>query len=622
MSPPQTDPLLTRWGRALDRDHPLPEHPRPQLVRPRWHNLNGRWSHAIVPTPLEGPVPDAWDGEIVVPFSPEAPLSGAARGPGADETLWYDRTLTLPVAVRPGPGERVLLHLGAVDQECRVLAGPPGAEPVEVGAHVGGYLPFSCDVTDALAADGSVRLLVAVRDRTEAVPLTRGKQRTARGGIWYTPHSGIWQTVWVETVPATHVARLDLVPHLVASDPAASTVEVTVHAAAGSDSDASAEVEVLAEGAVVARGAARPGVPLRLAVPDARPWSPEDPFLYDVRVRLGAGETADEVTSYVGMRSVGIGPGPDGRPRLLLNGAPYFHAGVLDQGYWPDGLCTPPSDEAMVHDITEMKRLGFTMLRKHIKVEPMRWYAHCDRIGMLVWQDAVNGGGAYRGEVVTAPAVAPFVHHRDTGRRAHARFAREDAAGRAGFEAELRAMVEHLRSVPSIVAWVPFNEGWGQFDAVRIAAEVRLLDPTRIIDHASGWHDQGAGDLRSLHVYFRRFRTPRSVRLRREPRVLALTEYGGYALPVPGHVWGERTFGYRRMRTTEDLLAAFERLHDDQLVPAARQGLAAIVYTQVSDVEDELNGLLTYDREVTKLPAERVRAVLDRLRAAAASAGA
>nr|WP_166392215.1 glycoside hydrolase family 2 TIM barrel-domain containing protein [Nocardioides ochotonae] len=614
--------MLTRWGRALDRDHPLPEHPRPQLVRPRWHNLNGRWSHAIVPTPLEGPVPDSWDGEIVVPFSPEAPLSGAARGPGADETLWYDRTLTLPAAVRPGPGERVLLHLGAVDQESRVLAGPPGAEPVEVGAHVGGYLPFSCDVTDALAADGSVRLLVAVRDRTEAVPLTRGKQRTARGGIWYTPHSGIWQTVWVETVPATHVARLDLVPHLVASDPAASTVEVTVHAAAGSDSDASAEVEVLAEGAVVARGAARPGVPLRLAVPDARSWSPEDPFLYDVRVRLGAGETADEVTSYVGMRSVGIGSGPDGRPRLLLNGAPYFHAGVLDQGYWPDGLCTPPSDEAMVHDITEMKRLGFTMLRKHIKVEPMRWYAHCDRIGMLVWQDAVNGGGAYRGEVVTAPAVAPFVHHRDTGRRAHARFAREDAAGRAAFEAELRAMVEHLRSVPSIVAWVPFNEGWGQFDAVRIAAEVRLLDPTRIIDHASGWHDQGAGDLRSLHVYFRRFRTPRSVRLRREPRVLALTEYGGYALPVPGHVWGERTFGYRRMRTTENLLAAFERLHDDQLVPAARQGLAAIVYTQVSDVEDELNGLLTYDREVTKLPAERVRAVLDRLRAAAASAGA
>ncbi|WP_216654196.1 glycoside hydrolase family 2 TIM barrel-domain containing protein [Nocardioides sp. zg-DK7169] len=609
-------PLLTRWGRELDREHPLPEHPRPQLVRPRWHNLNGRWSHAIVPTPLAGPVPEAWDGEIVVPFSPEAPLSGARRGPRLEETLWYERVVSVPEPLRPGAGERVLLHLGAVDQECRVLAGAPGAGPVEVGAHVGGYLPFSCDVTDAVGEDGSLRVLVAVRDRTEAVPLTRGKQRTRRGGIWYTPFSGIWQTVWLETVPADHVARLDLVPHL---DPAGARLAVTVHGA-GPTPRAPVEVDLLDDGERVARGTGRAGETLTLPVPGVRLWSPEDPHLYDVRVRLGAGPDADEVSSYAGMRSVGVGPGPDGRPRLLLNGAPYFHAGVLDQGYWPDGLCTPPSDAAMLHDITEMKRLGFTVLRKHIKIEPMRWYAHCDRIGMLVWQDAVNGGGSYRSHVVTAPAVAPFVHFRDTGERAHERFSRGDAAGRAGFEAELRAMVEHLRSVPSIVAWVPFNEGWGQFDAVRVAAEVRALDPTRVVDHASGWHDQGAGDLRSLHVYFRRFRTPRSVRRGREPRVLALTEYGGYALPVPGHVWGEGSFGYRKMRTPDDLLAAFERLHDEQLLPAVRQGLAAIVYTQVSDVEDELNGLTTYDREVTKLPAERVRAVLDRLRAAAAAA--
>nr|WP_253945518.1 glycoside hydrolase family 2 TIM barrel-domain containing protein [Nocardioides sp. zg-DK7169] len=608
--------MLTRWGRELDREHPLPEHPRPQLVRPRWHNLNGRWSHAIVPTPLAGPVPEAWDGEIVVPFSPEAPLSGARRGPRLEETLWYERVVSVPEPLRPGAGERVLLHLGAVDQECRVLAGAPGAGPVEVGAHVGGYLPFSCDVTDAVGEDGSLRVLVAVRDRTEAVPLTRGKQRTRRGGIWYTPFSGIWQTVWLETVPADHVARLDLVPHL---DPAGARLAVTVHGA-GPTPRAPVEVDLLDDGERVARGTGRAGETLTLPVPGVRLWSPEDPHLYDVRVRLGAGPDADEVSSYAGMRSVGVGPGPDGRPRLLLNGAPYFHAGVLDQGYWPDGLCTPPSDAAMLHDITEMKRLGFTVLRKHIKIEPMRWYAHCDRIGMLVWQDAVNGGGSYRSHVVTAPAVAPFVHFRDTGERAHERFSRGDAAGRAGFEAELRAMVEHLRSVPSIVAWVPFNEGWGQFDAVRVAAEVRALDPTRVVDHASGWHDQGAGDLRSLHVYFRRFRTPRSVRRGREPRVLALTEYGGYALPVPGHVWGEGSFGYRKMRTPDDLLAAFERLHDEQLLPAVRQGLAAIVYTQVSDVEDELNGLTTYDREVTKLPAERVRAVLDRLRAAAAAA--
>ncbi|MGW4502218.1 glycoside hydrolase family 2 TIM barrel-domain containing protein [Micromonospora sp. NPDC004336] len=342
---------------------------------------------------------------------------------------------------------------------------------------------------------------------------------------------------------------------------------------------------------------------VRVPIPAVRPWSPEDPYLYGVTVAVGA----DRVDSYVGMRSFGVGPGPDGTPRLLLNGAPYFHAGVLDQGYWSDGWYTPPSDEAMVHDIATMKQLGFTMLRKHIKVEPARWYFHCDRLGILVWQDMVNGGGRYRPLVVTAPALAPL---RLDDRR-HRWFARADAAGREQFRAELRDTVEHLRNVVSIAVWVPFNEGWGQFDAAAVAAEVAALDPTRSVDHASGWHDQGGGDLRSLHVYFRRFRMPRR---RRDRRALVLSEYGGYSLAVDGHTATDRQFGYRRFTDAESLGEAFRRLHAEQIAPAVAAGLSATVYTQLSDVEDEVNGLLTYDRRVLKLPADLVREVNRRLR--------
>ncbi|MFG1945790.1 glycoside hydrolase family 2 protein [Nonomuraea sp. NPDC048826] len=563
---------FTRWGKALDPDAVLPEYPRPQLVRDSYLNLNGRWDYAITGDERE---PGTYDGRIVVPFSPEAPLSGVGRQLMPGQTLWYRRDLTPP----DGTGGRVLLHFGAVDQTCRVLL-----NGVEVGRHTGGYLPFSCDVTDALRDGGNV-LTVAVRDDTDTGHHARGKQKLRRGGIWYTPQSGIWQTVWAERVPDVHVERLTLTPHL-----ADSCVEVTVHAAAGE-----AGVEILAAGSVVARATVPAGRPVRVPIPDVRPWSPEDPFLYDVTVELGA----DRVRSYVGMRSFGVGTDPDGVPRLLLNGRPYFHAGVLDQGYWPDGLYTPPSDEAMVHDIVTMKRLGFTMLRKHIKIEPLRWYHHCDRLGMLVWQDMVNAGGRYHPLVVTAPAVVPFHLPDRWFGRAH----------RERFRAELRETVELLRNVVSIAVWVPFNEGWGQFDAARVAAEVAALDPTRTVDHASGWHDQGAGDLRSLHVYFRRFRVPR----RRDRRVLVLSEYGGYSLRVDGHTFNDRTFGYRRYDTSDRLGAAFARLHADQIVPAIPRGLSATVYTQLSDVEDELNGLLTYDREVMKLSEDLVRAVNLRL---------
>lgn len=585
--------LLTVWGEQLDPDHPLPEYPRPQLARDSYLNLNGRWRYAFTWSDSE---PHRWDGDIVVPFPPEAPLSGVRRVLRPGQVLHYRRTIALPDGFVAGPGDRVLLHLGAVDQWCRVLV-----DDVPVGEHTGGYLPVSLDVTDALGDGAEHVLRVVVRDVTDEGPLARGKQTLRPGGIWYTPHSGIWQTVWLESVPALHVTAVHALPA-----PALDAVDVTVEVARDVDEDdATVDVALTAAGEVVARGRGAAGVPVRLPVPDPRLWAPEHPFLYDLEVTVGR----DRVRSYVGMRTVSVGPDRQGHPRLLLNGEPYFHAGILDQGYWPDGLCTPPSDDAMRFDIETMKDLGFTMLRKHVKVEPLRWYHHCDRIGVLVWQDIVNGGGRYDPIVVTAPVVVPF-RLRDSRYRA---FRRADPAGRALFHDELVGTIELLRDSPSVVLWVPFNEGWGQFDAAAVASFVRRLDPTRPVDHASGWHDQGAGDLTSRHVYVRPFRVPRRRRATAR-RALALTEYGGYSRRVEGHDVGSRSFGYRWFDTERSLAEAFVAVHDRQVVPAIRHGLAATVYTQLSDVEGELNGLLTYDRRVLKVPREVVRSVTRRLR--------
>lgn len=628
--------MLTRWGATLDPAAPLPDYPRPQLVRGDWANLNGRWSYAITafagdgaarpdrapspgdPLAVADPTapPAQWDGQIVVPFSPEVPLSGVNRTLGADQTLWYRRTCAPPRSLQVG--ERLLLHFGAVDQSCRVAV-----NGVEVGGHTGGYLPFTLDITKALKESGeAAELVVAVRDVTDASWLSRGKQSSHRGGIWYTPQSGIWQTVWCEIVPAVAIDRLTLTPQL------ADTVEVTVHSNHAVPGE-SATVTIAAPepGGAPASSAVIPvNSPTPVSVPGRpRPWTPEDPYLYDVHAQLGE----DRVSSYVGLRSFGVRTDDRGHSQLLLNGRPYLQVGLLDQGYWPDGGYTAPSDEALAYDVQLAKDLGFSMLRKHIKVEPLRWYHHCDRLGMLVWQDAVNGGGRYKPAVITTP-VAGAPHRSD---RRYAAFAREEPAGRKQFEVELTDMVEHLRSVPSLALWVPFNEGWGQFDAARITDLVRALDPTRPIDHTSGWHDQGNGDLHSMHVYFRPVRLPRSAGrrwpwwpdahlLRRRPnRVLALTEYGGYSLAVPGHTWGQKVFGYRRLRSARDLADALRTLHRRQIEPAIRRGLAATCYTQLSDVEDEVNGLVTYDRAKVKVSAAELRAINDRLRAVAAQLG-
>ncbi len=616
--------LLTPWGEKLDADAPLPEYPRPQLARDAWQNLNGRWRYAVTafvprdaaaeasPIATADPLdaPSAWDGDIVVPFSPEMVLSGTGwakqqRRLRADETLWYRRKFTLQpeLAHAFDADHRVLLHFGAVDQSVAVAV-----NGVRVGEHSGGYLPFTLDITAALkhrAALGERAthdITVAVRDVTDASWLSRGKQSSKRGGIWYTPQSGIWQTVWLEVVPLVAVDALVLTPDL----DALTVTVVSERAVPGT----AARVQLSSAGVAVASASLVVGEASRIEVPNARLWSPEDPHLYDIEVTLGT----DQVRSYAGLRTVGMAPDARGVPRLTLNGEPYLHLGLLDQGYWPDGGYTAPSDEALEYDVRLTKELGYNMLRKHIKIEPLRWYHHCDRLGVLVWQDMVNGGGSYNPLVVSAPAIASPV----LDDRKHRRFARADAAGRDSYRAELAQTIELLRSVPSVVLWVPFNEGWGQFDAAAIAEEVRALDPTRPIDHASGWHDQGAGDLHSLHVYFRAFRVKDAWSADR--RALALTEYGGYSQALPGHTWGARTFGYKKFRTEEELEIAFVRLHEDEILPAVARGLAATVYTQLSDVEDEVNGLVTYDRRVVKMPLAVVREVNRKLLQAAAEA--
>ncbi|MFF2271882.1 glycoside hydrolase family 2 protein [Agromyces sp. NPDC058136] len=581
----------TPWADGLDPDAVLPEYPRPQLARDSHLNLNGWWDHALT---ADDRPPSSWDGRILVPFSPEAELSGVGRQLQPGEHLWYRRTVRLPEGFLV---DRVLLHFGAVDQRCRVFV-----DGVELGAHEGGYLPFSIDVTETLADGDTHELTVDVVDPSDTSYHSRGKQSLKRGGIWYTAQSGIWQTVWMESVPALHVRGLELRPRL--DD---ETIEVVVEASAPESADGGeppiATVVVRADGRELARAEGPAGRPLTIPIPGARRWSPDDPFLHDVEVRLGD----DLVQSYVGMRSVGVAPDAAGRPRLLLNGEPVFHAAVLDQGYWPEGLYTPPSDEAMVHDLVSMKALGFNAVRKHIKIEPLRWYHHCDRLGLLVWQDMVNGGRHYNPAVITAPVKLPV---RLDDRRHHL-FGRQDATGRAEFTAELEATVRLLKNSPSVVVWVPFNEGWGQFDALAAVDRVRAIDPDRIIDHASGWHDQRGGDLESLHVYFRRLKPRR--RWGRDGRAVVVSEYGGYSLRLPGHEFGPREFGYRRYRSIEALTEGFARLHREEVLPAIAAGLSGVVYTQLSDVEDELNGLLTADRTVVKVDPGRVRGVLGEL---------
>lgn len=571
--------LMTPWGEHLDENCILTEYPRPQMRRDSYLNLNGRWEYAITDS---DELPRRWDGTILVPFSPESALSGVGRSLQPGQTLWYRREVIVPQGFIPADG-RLLLHFGAVDQEAAVYWNGR-----LLGRHMGGYNAFTLDATDALGPRNS--LVVRVHDDTDASFHSRGKQKTRRGGIWYTPQSGIWQTVWMEAVPRHYIESLRIVPLFDQS-----AVEVMVRCSQP------LQCEATVDGRTVPFTS---GEPARIPMPDFRAWSPEDPYLYDLSVTLGE----DRVESYFGMRKMEVRADRGGVKRLFLNGEPYFQSGLLDQGYWPDGLYTAPSDEALIYDIQTAKAMGFNLLRKHIKVEPMRWYYHCDRLGMLVWQDMPSGGGKYRFSTITLPLVTG-IHRRDNHYRA---FARASSQGRGEYMDELEEMVGQLFNAPSVVLWVPFNEGWGQFDSTLVMERLRALDPTRPVDPASGWHDQGAGELRSLHVYFKPFRFRRD----RRGRALALSEFGGYNLRVDGHCFNQKDYGYRRLPDAAALWRDFSRLYEREVLPAVPKGLCASVYTQLSDVEDELNGLMTYDRRVVKLDADEVRELNERLKEA------
>lgn len=561
--------LYTPWGETIDRACPLPEYPRPQLVRDSYLCLNGLWDYTV----QDGEeYTRRRTGKILVPFSPESLLSGCDFQLQSGETLWYERTFTLPEGFRRA---RVLLHFGAVDQCSRVLVNDRPA-----GHHEGGYLPFCMDITELLVP-GENRLTVAVTDDAEGGVYAFGKQRYRRGGIWYTATSGIWQTVWLESVPQNYIHSLRVTPLFDAHQ-----VEITVEGAG--------QCMIDLEGK---RFTFPAGVPAHVPVQSFRPWSPEHPTLYPFSVTLGD----DTVYSYFAMRKCSVETDANGVRRLFLNGKPYFHNGLLDQGYWPDGLYTAPSDDALIYDIQLAKDMGFNMLRKHIKVECDRWYYHCDRLGMLVWQDMPCGGKRYDPLIVSTPLVTGW-HLDDSW---YPLFGRTNVTARKAFLNELRDMVTTLYNHPCIAVWVPFNEGWGQFDCQTAVQVIESIDKTRTIDPASGWHDQGFGDVRSLHVYFQKYRFQPD----KLGRATLLSEFGGYIHRVEGHAVGGKSVGYKTCDAPLSLEYALQALYDEQIRPAIAQGLSAAVYTQLSDVEHELNGLVTYDRSIVKLPVQTLRKI-------------
>ena len=575
--------------------HPLPEYPRPALRRDSCENLNGLWQYAITASAEH---PAAWDGSILVPYSPEAEASGVGRTLQPGQWLHYHRFFAPPA----GEGGRVLLHFGAVDHACAVQVNGH-----LVGGHRGGYWPFSFDITDQLNGTGRNSLWVAVQDPTGSGTQARGKQTLKPGGMFYPAQSGIWQTVWLERVPENYIQSLTITP-----DYDARTVTVKAHTAKPGGA-ANLWAVVRAGGVTIAEDwgsddADRDGeVTLDIPPEHFFPWSPDTPFLYDLTVGTTQGpeEDFDTVHSYFALRKWSCVPDAHGVLRFCLNDQPILLNGLLDQGYWPKGLYTPPSDAAVERELSEVKALGFNLLRKHAKIEPQRWYYHCDRLGLIVWQDIVNGGSAYNLWFVTylTNVLQPLLRRFPDGKAAYSLLSRAKPAGREEYAHELADTVQALRCHPCIACWVPFNEGWGQFDAGKAVQALRALDGTRLVDEASGWFDQGGGDVHSLHNYFY------PLRIRPQKRTVALSEYGGIAWPMPGHEPPRKTYGYGTAKDRQELTARYKKLQLKTVLPQLEKGLSALVYTQLTDVEDEVNGLFTYDRTAIKPDANAVRSV-------------
>ena len=575
--------------------HPLAEYPRPAMRRDSCEILNGPWQYAITQT---AEYPAAWQGSILVPYSPEAPASGVGRTLQPGQWLHYHRLFAPPA----GEGGRVLLHFGAVDYACAVQVNGHLA-----GGHRGGYWPFTLDITDLLNGTGRNSLWVAVQDPTGHGTQARGKQTLKPGGMFYPAQSGIWQTVWLERVPDNYIQTLTVTP-----DYDARTVTVRVHTAKPGGA-VNLWAMVRAGGVTIAEDwgsdEADQDGEVTLNIPEEHffPWSPDTPFLYDLTVGTTQGEEAgfDTVHSYFALRKWSCAPDVHGVLRFCLNDKPILLNGLLDQGYWPEGLYTPPSDAAVERELSEVKALGFNLLRKHAKIEPQRWYYHCDRLGLIVWQDIVNGGSAYNLWFVTylTNVLQPLLRRFPDGKACRRLLSRAKPAGREEYAHELADTVQALRCHPCIACWVPFNEGWGQFDAGKAVQALRTLDGIRLVDEASGWFDQGGGDVHSLHNYFY------PLRIRPQKRTVALSEYGGIAWPMPGHEPPHKTYGYGTAKDRQELTARYKKLQLKTVLPQLEKGLSALVYTQLTDVEDEVNGLFTYDRAAVKPDANAVRSV-------------
>ncbi len=569
---PVGDRIITQWGENLDPSEVLPEYPRPQMVRGEWMNLNGLWEYAITPAEAE---PDKMDGNILVPFAVESALSGVGRAVGENEALWYEREFIVP---EEWAGQRVQLNFGAVDWKAEVYV-----DGAFVGEHTGGYAPFSFDVTDMLAKGKKHSLKVKVTDRTDKWFQPRGKQVSQPEGIWYTAVTGIWQTVWMEPVPSSHIDS-----YYAVADIDEGTLAVTVDAAL-EDGDV-IEVVLLADGAPVAKAEGRE---VTLAVPEMRLWSPSDPYLYDLEIKvLRDGEAVDAVKGYTAMRKISYAADKDGHKRMLLNNEPLFQYGPLDQGWWPDGLYTAPSDEALAFDIEKTKEMGFNMIRKHVKVEPARWYWHCDRLGMLVWQDmpsiADNSTNVWDNRTYENGTDTPVP---------------DDA--KANYYKEWGEIMSAFKVFPCIVTWVPFNEAWGQFDTEEVVKFTRAQDPTRLINYASGGNFvKCSGDILDLHNY-----PHPEMYLYDKDYINVLGEYGGIGWPVEGHLWQpDRNWGYVQFKSADEVLDTYEK-YADMLIDLIDDGFAGAIYTQTTDVEIEVNGLMTYDRKVVKLEMERLSAI-------------